>query len=356
MRQHVVATSNRIVELGWTKQETAQFLNLAPRTLRHWQHAFALDHLVAHPLGRPLLSATRQQRNEVFRSIDELGPGIGLPSLRDLFPDIARAQLDDILQRYRRLWRRLHQQPIHVLHWTRPGRVWAIDFHGPRLAIDGLFPYALAVRDLASHQQLLWRPLAAPTAALALCELQALFAIHGAPLVLKSDNGSAFIADPLRAALHADGVKILFSPPRTPRYNGAIEAGIGSLTSRTEQHAARHGHPGHWTSDDLEAARLEANATARPWDERGPTPDTLWNCRSPISNEERRRFRDAVANRKQEVLDAQGRPLTTLQDAAQQRATDRQTIRQVLVELGYLHLTRRRIPLPIPKRKAANIM
>jgi hypothetical protein len=75
-----------------------------------------------------------------------------------MFPALARAALADILGRYRRVWRRRHRQPMRVLHWSQPGRVWAIDFHGPRPPIDGLYPHLLAVRDLASGQQLAWLP------------------------------------------------------------------------------------------------------------------------------------------------------------------------------------------------------
>jgi hypothetical protein len=128
------------------------------------------------------------------------------------------------------------------------------------------------------------------------------------------------------------------------------------LTSRTEQHAARHGHPGYWTWDDVEAALYEANATARLFGELGPSPDMVWSSRTPITANERLLFRDTVATRRQEVLDAQGRFFATPQDAAQQRATDRTSIRQVLVEPGYLHYKRRRIPLTIKKQKAASIM
>ena len=349
VRRHVVEVGERLVKQGWDWAEIAERLGLAPRTLRDWRHDFALNHLAAHPLGRPILGATREQRNVVIRSIDELGPGIGLPTLRDMYPDLARAELDHILRRYRRVWRRLNQAPINVLHWKKPGRVWAIDFHGPRPGVDGLFPYAFAVRDLASGRQLLWRPVRASTAEVAMQEMESLLVIHGAPLVVKSDNGSAFIDANFREKIHAFGAEMLFSPARTPSYNGSIEAGIGSLTSRTEQHAARHGHPGHWTYDDLEAALAEANATARPFGECGPTPDTAWSLRTPILAQERALFQSTVATRRQEVLDAQGRPLNTLQDAAQQRATDRQAISHVLVELGYLHYSRRRITLPIPK-------
>lgn len=357
VRRHTVEVGRRIMEeLGRTQRETAELFNLPPRTLRQWLHDFEHDLLQPRPLGRPILAATREERNQVLRIIDELGPRIGVPTLRAMFPDLARAELEHLLQRYRCVWRRLNEQSIHVLHWPNPGSVWAIDFHGPRARIDGLYPYLLAVRDLASGQQLVWRPVRDTTAEAALAQMQMLIANHGAPLVLKSDNGSAFIAELFRDGLKGHHVEILFSPPRMPSYNGSIEAGIGSLTSRTEQHAARRGHPGHWTWDDTEAALHEANATTRPFGLTGPSPDAVWSGRTPITQSERTRFRETVATRRQEVLDAQGWPLTTPQDAASQRATDRDTISRVLVELGYLHYTRRRIALPIRTKKAAKIM
>ena len=64
--------------------------------------------------------------------------------------------------------------------------------------------------------------------------------LHGPPLVVKSDNGSVFGAPAMETLLHDFGVLHLFSPPGTPSYNGAIEAGIGSLKARSEAHAARH--------------------------------------------------------------------------------------------------------------------
>jgi len=65
-------------------------------------------------------------------------------------------------------------------------------------------------------------------------------------VVLKSDSGSAFIAAPTQQLLAEFGVEKLFSPPGVPRYNGAIEAGIGSLKARTEQHPTRHGRAAAW--------------------------------------------------------------------------------------------------------------
>ena len=136
-----------------------------------------------------------------------------------------------------------------------------------------------------------------------------------------------------------------------PSYNGSIEAGIGSLTSRTEQHAARQGHPGHWTWDNA-AARLEANATARPRGPLGPSPDQLWTARQPITQQERSQFQIPVARHLQDLEAVLGQP----QNDFEQRATDREAIRLALVELGFLYYSRSSIPLPITTKKAASIM
>ena len=49
--------------------------------------------------------------------------------------------------------------------------------------------------------------------------LQSLFDLYGAPLVVKSDNGSAFAESRVQALLAEKNVLQLFSPPHYPRYN-----------------------------------------------------------------------------------------------------------------------------------------
>ena len=324
----------------------------------------AIVALEDRPAGRPARqpNAAEEEIAQLRGRIAELEADIGVPALQQMFPHLARAAIEDLVRRYRRVWRRRHKQPIHVLHWTRPGAVWALDFHGPRAGIDGVFPYLLAVRDLASGQQLLWQPIADMTADTARSAFRSLVAQHGAPLVLKSDNGSAFIAGEFAREIAGFDVRILYSPPRTPKYNGAIEAAIGSLTSRTEQHATRGGHPGHWTWDDVEAARLQANATSRPHDAKGSCPDELWANRTAITDGERRSF-DELVQRKIEGLQA-AQELEQRQGSAtdnsdrvapDDRATQRKAIRSALVEQGILYYSRKRIPLPIPRKKTAII-
>jgi transposase InsO family protein len=71
----------------------------------------------------------------------------------------------------------------------------------------------LAVRDLASGYQLAWLAVPDEAAVTAAAALAALFREHGPPLVLKSDNGSAFRAEALGALLAA-GASGICSPRR----------------------------------------------------------------------------------------------------------------------------------------------
>jgi transposase InsO family protein len=52
---------------------------------------------------------------------------------------------------------------------------------------------------------------------------------RGLPLVLGTDNGSPFVAEPVRNYLRNEKVIHLLSLPRTPQHNSAAEIGIGEL-------------------------------------------------------------------------------------------------------------------------------
>jgi len=221
--------------------------------------------------------------------------------------------------------------------------------------IDGEMRYILAVRDLASGQQLLWLPLGEATAQTTIEQLAWLFACYGAPLVLKSDNGSAFCAEGMCGFLRSHGVWPLFSPPGTPAYNGACEAGIGSMKQRTAYQAERDGRLGGWTSQDLEIARRQANETARPRGPKGPTPAQAWGRRDAITADERRSFAETVTRLEPEIRRRRNLPLEVELDCRTRNQVQREALRRALVAHGYLLFTRRRIPIPIRSQKAAKI-
>jgi hypothetical protein len=160
------------------------------------------------------------------------------------------------------------------------------------------------------------------------------------PLPIKSDNGAGFHADEATQLLSKERVQPLYSPP----YNGSIEAGKGSLKTRTHHQAALAGHPDVWTCADVEAARQEANSQARPWGENGPTPQEVWQSRQRISDEERERFVALLKEKLEEVRREQQEAMERDPNSSTDQATAlREATRRTLVALDYLSYTRRRI-------------
>ena len=282
-------------------------------------------------------------RNQVVRFLHEVtGPAVGLPALRPLFPQVPRCILADLLSRYRRVWRRRYCRKGYRLTWHVPGAVWAMDFSEAPHPIDGASEYLFAVRDLASHYQLAWIPVPDQKAETVLPLLWQLFQEHGPPLVLKSDNGSAFIAETLTSFLAASNVSQLFSPVRRPQFNGALERSNGTLKTYTGLHAIRQGHPLSWTSDDVEHARQLANTISRPWGHRGPTPEEAWQTRDPLDPDRRQAFQDAVQqNQPQAAVDLEIQDTSTL-SPSNRRRLDRLTISRAVEQSGYLTMKRER--------------
>ena len=231
---------------------------------------------------------TVAQRNLLLATLEELGPHVGLSAVRARHPEISRAEARHLQQRYRRYWRRKHERWIDRLRWAIPGSVWAMDFTKPKYPIDGVYRRVLVVLDLASGYILLAQPCEGETAEVALEALSQLLKLHGAPLVVKSDNGSAFIDERVRHLLAENSVQHLFSPPYWPRYNGACERAIGWLKTRVRHLAELDLRPESWSSSDLQRARAIANEITRPWGHRGPSRAEVWNTRKPITDEQRK--------------------------------------------------------------------
>jgi hypothetical protein len=127
------------------------------------------------------------------------------------------------------------------------------------------------------------------------------------------------------------------------------------LKTRTERHAARADHPGQWSSDDAARAQAEANELARPRGERGPTPEQQWQARRPVSAAERALFAQTVARLRDEERALEGEAREGVLEPARARRLERVVLCRALVEHGYLLFSRRRIPLRLRRRKAANI-
>jgi transposase InsO family protein len=349
-RRRAAAFGDCVRAQGRSWRYAASKLGVPPRTLTHWRRRERPD-VRYRPRGRRRKESALGARLNVVQLMCETGPHVGLPTLRAAFPEMPRSELIELQRDYRREFQRGNQLLIEELSWSLPGRVWAMDHAAAPSPIDGVYGSLLAVRDLASGMQLGWLPVPDETAETTMDALAALFVEYGPPLVLKSDNGSGFKSERLMAFLDQWGVTPLHSPPVTPEYNGSCEAGIGAMKVRTHYQAALAGRPGRWTSEDVEAARRRANEFHHPDGHTQPTPLEVWQSRSLIDDNERKRFLETLERIRREHEPPRDAAPTEADLAREQRSV----VRQALVELGVLSTRRRLITLPIKSKKPAKI-
>jgi hypothetical protein len=338
-RRQAAEAALRLRAAGATHGRAAACLGIPASTLRSWKPLRREPDRPAAWRGRPCKNAPPERRGEVLLELRKWGPHAGVPWLKQTFPDVARGELVELKATDRKRRRAGRARFAARLRWQQAGAVWAIDYAEPPAPVDGRHKAVVSVRDLASGLQLAWLPVAAATADETIAVLEDLFREHGPPLVLKADNGSPFIAERTRALLTRWNVLPLYSPRYTPNYNGSCEAGIGGLKSRTRHLADYDGGEHAWTSAHLEAARRMANEEHYPRRLKGRTAAEVWRAREPISEQERRRFRDAV-DRLRRSHAATWTTTIEARDRACRASLDRKAVPEALVELGVLSILR----------------
>lgn len=334
---------------SFSTRDSAKRLRISKATLAEWIRGWNEDALALTPRGRPVVDSDRTQRLAVIAIFNLCGPEVGVPTLATFFPQMPYRELVDLAARYREFYCNGQRVLVHALTWNQPGAVWAMDYTAPPNLIEGTYRTILCVRDLASGRTLASVPSAHDNAETTLGVLRALFAEHGPPLCIKSDNGRHFIDREVQQLLAAWRVAHLRSPFHTPSYNGAIEAGCGSLKIRAHYEAARHDRPGEWTLDDVEAARLRGNELGRPNGRARATPDVEWAGRAPIAEDARRSFLALVGQYELEEAAQRGYQGGTPLGEDARLSIGRAAISRALCQLGYVQYRGRRIPLPNPR-------
>lgn len=340
----------RLSGLGYDRARAAACVGVSVSTMSSWRRRWNADRLEPKPRGRPVEQIGPELARRITAMLHLLGPFEGLPVLRSLFPGVPRAELENRLRLYRAEYVRRHHVVVHSLQWKRSGAVWAMDFAEPPSPIDGIYRYVLSVRDLASGKSLLWLPVYRKDGRAAHDALVSLFLRYGVPLVIKEDNDGAFRTEEMQRLLAACRVAFLFSPPYTPEYNGAAEAGIGTLKTYSHHEAALHGRPGEWTCDDVEAARMRANELSRPRGKDGPTPDEIWREHSKVSPHERQLFNERLEQKRKRLLEETKKEKQSELNEIDRAAIERRAVAQALIACGFLLVRRRRISPPIKSK------
>ena len=114
--------------------------------------------------------------------------------------------------------------PMNPWQWsTRP---WE------RIHIDHLGPFMghtmLLVIDSHSKWIEVFR-VSSTSSAATIAKLRTLFAVHGLPHTLVSDNGTGFTSSEFEEFLSKNGVKHVFSPPHHPSSNGLAERAVQTV-------------------------------------------------------------------------------------------------------------------------------
>jgi transposase InsO family protein len=360
----VLALTRVALAHGHQVGDVARELGIGPGTIYTWMRRWRdmEDRLQPTVRGAPQYTCTRQERFQVHLVIDLFGTDISVACLVRIFPEIARRELARLLHgRRAQLWRDGGPRvALRTVRWHGVGQVWAMDFTELD-APDALGRrYALVVRDLASRYLLACEPCWSQDQTVVLAVLGRLLIAYDAPLVIKADNGSHFRNAAVEALLLCNGIVPLWSPPYYPRFNGAIEAGIGRWKDRLRIIATRDDHALGVTADHMEGARLQANASGEASD--GEAPATWWDRRHPIPSAWRKTFQQLVREHQQRIETvlrtkarvpqpavAEDQPdEITWSDAAQRRA-----VIAALAEAGVVHIRSRRVHQPDSRRRSA---
>ena len=213
-------------------------------------------------------------------------PDWGLPKLREALPGLPRNSAAAYLRRYERL-RRKRRRRQHRVQWHLPGAVWAIDGTWLEQCVVGGGRRALVVVEMHSRKTLALESVSGERATEVERVLAALIGKHGAPLVLKLDNGSAFISVRVAAFCALHGITLMHSPVRMPSWNGTCEVS-GKWAKLRAQAAAEVRGDGTLTQADLDTAVTYVGALPK------------------VDEELRRRFLAAVAEQLEVVARERG--------------------------------------------------
>jgi transposase InsO family protein len=270
VRRDVVIAARWLCQRGRSVAAAADRLGLPVSTLRRWLRQWRDGHRLLRRRGRPAKVLSRPTRQALIATLRQ-GKAHSVASLRG--DGLPRNAVEDLTRRYRRLGQKRHRRRLCRLQWHVPGAVWAIDGTWLPGVVDGAAK-ALTVVDLGSRRRVAFAPIPGEQAAVVLHCLQDLIERLGAPLAIKWDNGSGFIADAVRDFCCGQGIVLMHSPVRRPAYNGACEAHNRWAKQRVVAAARAAGSEGVLCREDL-AAALTAG---EPWPSVVPRRKAFLQC------------------------------------------------------------------------------
>jgi transposase InsO family protein len=167
-----------------------------------------------------------------YRTVWTLLRGEGWRVNRKRIERLWRLEGHRVPPRRTRAWGKRAQGTAEQAIWNLPARapnhVWSYDFMSARTR-DGAPLRILNVVDEYTRLALGVRVARSIGARDVITELERLFAEHGKPQILRSDNGREFTAASLGAFLSEQGVKTAFIEKGSPQQNAFVERFNGTM-------------------------------------------------------------------------------------------------------------------------------
>ena len=153
-------------------------------------------------------------------------------------------------------------------------------------------------------------------------QLSELFARHGAPLVLKRDNGSNLTDSEVDELLAAHGVIALNSPPHYPAYNGAIEYAQRELKAKVDRLTSQ----GMKLDEALAESPALLNAKPRPCLDNRTAAEIFYPARDGFQRQftltQRKEIRDLIQDQAESIRARMERCGHNAQGAVWRRAVE----------------------------------
>jgi hypothetical protein len=230
-------------EVRWSYPRLCGCVGVPYGTFRRWQARLAQQQPTRVRPGPKKVMPL--QLAELRGAVDGLDHGAqrsrGTGALcRQYQAQISRRELGALVTTARRALTAARQAALCRITWHAPGVVWSLD--DTELArVNGHSLCLHQVQDLASRYKFLpWveEQIVGETVA---ARLEQLFLQHGAPLVLKRDNGGNLNQAAVDAILARYWVMPLNSPRQYPPYNGGMERAIREVKAPLRAQLHRNG-------------------------------------------------------------------------------------------------------------------
>jgi transposase InsO family protein len=261
---------------------------VSERTIRNWVRAARPGAIPARPPGRPRLSedvAARAMRAVSSAMTNTIPRPIGEPALKRQHGHIPtralRAALKIVKAECAARAREHARENRMCIDVHKADAVWGLDATHVGRTDTGRAIEAEVTRDIATGAWLTTRVGRKSNADDVLGHLALLQRDHGVlPLVLQTDNGSAYTARKVTQWLAEHKVIHLRSLRRTPQHNPVVERGNRTLKDRARVGKGYLVHDMAALRDNIEHTRIDLNATLRQRTRNNLTPDAL-GCTMP---------------------------------------------------------------------------